>query len=168
MQDSTKASNPGQKAKSPWNNKPDEHPFLAWWAGLKRLDAISLEGKDFILSDVAAKRFAVGVHGGFPLLCWLEQDRQALESMAWTSAALAFGLKGRDWIALSATDVRIKGAASLNPVPARLFVPVSTGRLDAWKDVTPAKLAVGSMADGSKPAFAGTPFKTLPLKLLAR
>lgn len=168
MHQTSKTHSAGAGAASPWSRASHEHPFVVWWAGLKRLDAITVEGKDFILSDAGAKRFAIGVHGDIPLLCWLGEDRAALEAVAWTSAALAFGLKGRDWIALSATDIRVKGAASLNPVPARLFIPVSTGRLDAWKDVTPPKLAVGAM-DGRLPAaFGGVPFKTLPLRLLSR
>lgn len=170
MQDSANTRQQGPKSASPWANAPEtgEHPFIVWWAGLKRLDAVSLEGKDLILGDAAAKRFAIGVNEAIPLLCWLDEDKAALESIAWTSAALAFGLKGRDWIALSATDIRVKGSGGLNPVPARLFIPVSTGRLDAWKDVTPPKIALGAMDAGGKPTFSGSPFKTLPLKLLVR
>lgn len=144
-----------------------EHPFLAWWAGLSRMDAVSYEGKDFILSDLGAKRFALGTHAGSPLLCWLPEDKAAMESMNWTSAAIAYGMKGRDWIALSSADVRVKGAAALNPVPARLFVPVTLGRLSPWKAKSPAKLAVGEMKlEKGMPSFAGEPFKVLPLKLL--
>lgn len=147
----------------------NSHPFLAWYAGLKGLDAVSLEGKDFILSDLGGKRFAVGVHKAMPLLCWHPLDREAMESVRWTSAAIAYGLNGRDWVALSALDVRIKGSASLNPVPARLFVPVAAGRLLPWKELSPQRIAVGAMRmEKGSPFYIGDPLKELPLKLLSK
>lgn len=144
-----------------------EHPFIAWWAGLSRLDAVSHEGKDFILTDLGGKRFALGTHGDMPLLCWLPDDRQAMESMNWTSAAIAYGLRSRDWIALSSSDIRVRGSSALNPVQARLFVPVTLGRLSPWKEKSPSRLAVGHMKlEKGRPSFSGEPYKVLPLKLL--
>lgn len=147
----------------------ERHPFIDWWAALKRFDAVSLEGKDFILTDLGGKRFALGVHQGVPLLCWLKEDDASLGSIHWTSAAFAYGLKDRDWVALSAADIRVKGSSVLNPVPARLFIPVTLGRLSPWKDSPSQKLALGVMSvKKGKPSFDGSPAKTIPLKLLGK
>lgn len=153
----------------PVQDSDRNHPFIAWWAGLKRLDAITYEGKDLILSDLGGKRFAVGKHKEIPLLCWLPEDREAMESIKWTSAAIAYGLRGRDWIALSASDARIRDSAAMNPVPARVFIPVTAGRLLPWQPVSPQRIALGTMAmEKGTPVFHGDPSRELPLKLLAK
>lgn len=143
------------------------HPFLEWCGSLARIGGAKVDGKDVVLSAAGAKRFALGVHEGNPLLCWVEEDRAAMESVKWTSGAVVFGLRGEDWVALSAADVRVPGSAAIAPVPLRLFIPVASGRMAAWKAVAPQKVAIGCMeTEKGVPVFTGTPFRELPVKLL--
>jgi len=58
----------------------------------------------------------------------------------------------------------------LNPVPLRLWIPATTWRLDAWREVQPAKIRLGAMKATKKgpPALFGEPFAELPLKLISK
>lgn len=142
-------------------------PLLDWIPLILQNNAGIMEGNDLILTEKGAKRFLIGIHNKNPLICWNEHDAKALENIKWTSSALVFNLKGKDWIALSCQDIRIKNSEALNPVRFRIFVPIIVGRLDVWKEVRPTTLAGGriKMIKGA-PKFDGTPFMTVPLKLM--
>jgi len=148
----------------------DEHPLITWYASLRRLGAASAEGNDVVLGDLGGKRFGVGLAGADPLLCCHEDDAEVIRSVPWTSAAMAFGHKGRDWVALSCKDIRVRDAADMNPVPARLWIPVTVGRLEAWKGSEAKRLRVGIMKAEKKgpPTLAGEPFADIPLKLVGK
>lgn len=144
-----------------------DHPLIVWYAGLMRIDAAKFEGTDLVLEDLGGKRFALGVESdGTPLLCCLERDKEAISSVAWTSAAMIFGHKDRDWIALSCKDVRVRGSSEMNAVPVRMWIPLTLGRLDPWKDHSPSKMSIASMKTGQKGTVAGKPFISLPMKII--
>ena len=143
------------------------HPLVEWLASVIQVDAGSMEGSDMILNEKGGKRFLIGVHDKSPLTCWNHHDSKALESVRWTSAALAYGLKGKDWIALSCQDIRVKNSESKNPVRFRIFIPVMTGRLDVWKEIDPTLMVVGRFKTfKGAHVIDGSPFATVPLKLL--
>jgi hypothetical protein len=144
----------------------DEHPFLSWVASLVARGEAAMQDKDVVLTAVAGKEFALGVHDGDPLFCCQEQHEEALQSIKWGAAAILFNTNGRDWVVLSAKDVRVKGAPSPTPVPVRLFLPIAAGRWDAWRDIGPTTIHLGVMEMSKGAAeFTGTPFKSLPLQI---
>lgn len=144
-----------------------EHPFLSWAATLKAEKRAALEGKDFILNERAGKEFAVGLHNAEPLLCYQAAHKAAIESIRWTVAAILYNTNGKDWIVLSSKDIRIKGSTAQSAMPLRLFIPVSFGRMDSWKDFAPANIHLGMMEiKKGSPGFTNEPFKSLPLKLI--
>jgi len=133
------------------------------------MDAASANGSDIILGPLAGRRFAVGVHQKLPLLCWTDVDAPHLASVPWTSAAIAFNLKGGDWVALSAQDIRVQNSVAMEPIKLRMFIPVTSGRLDAWKEFVPSHIFIGKMVvENGVPRLDGTPFSRLPLKLLSK
>lgn len=143
------------------------HPFLSWAATLKADKCAALEGKDLVLVERAGKEFAVGIHNSEPLLCYQPEHKAALESIKWTSAAVLYNTNGKDWIVLSSKDIRIKGSTAQAAMPMRLFIPVSFGRMDSWKEFSPANIHMGMMTiKKGSPDFSGEPFKTLPLKII--
>lgn len=159
------------------------HPLVTWYATLRRADAArvdlveievdgnKVDGTDVVLGDLGGRRFGLSVtKDGEPLLCCLGDDVAAIRSVPWTSAAMAFGFKGRDWIALSCKDARVKGSSEMNPAPIRLWIPISTGRLDAWRDVAPRRVLVAAMASGrgKEARVDGAPFAELPMKMIGK
>lgn len=142
-------------------------PLIEWLKAIIHNNAGSMENTDLILTEKGAKRFLIGVHEKTPLLCWNEHDAKALETIKWTSAALAYGLKHKDWFALSCQDIRIKDSEAKNPIRFRIFIPVLTGRLDVWKEVNPSLMTLGryKKLKGAH-FFDGTPFATVPVKML--
>jgi len=146
-----------------------EHPLIAWYAALLRAGAVRCEGTDVVLGALGGKRFGISVTDkNEPLLCCLEDDREVIESVPWTSAAMIFNHKRSDWVALSCKDARVRGSAEMNPVPLRLWIPVTVGRLDAWKKVPPKSLRVGVMTvnKNGPPTITGEPFINVPYKLI--
>ncbi len=118
-------------------SKYSEHPFTAWLGSLATLNGVTLDGtrnSDIKLSGIAAKRFALGVYDGAPLLAILAEDQAAFQAVKWTSAAIIINRDFSDWIALSAKDVRAGSQEQGEPVPMRLFIPIQLGRLSAWKE----------------------------------
>lgn len=147
-------------------SEQDEHPFLVWVASLIERGDAAMQDKDVVLSAAAGKEFGLGVHEGEPLFCCQEEHAPALESIKWGAAAILYNTNGRDWVVLSAKDVRVKGAASTTPVPVRLFLPIAAGRWDAWKEVGASTIHLGVMEMTKGAAeFTGTPFKSLPLQI---
>jgi len=133
-----------------------------------RIDAAKFEGTDMVLEDLGGKRFAIGVEkDGTPLLCYLDKDKEAIESVAWTSGAMIFGHKDRDWIVLSCKDMRVRGSSEMNAVPLRIWIPLTLGRLDPWKDHSPSKLSIASMKTDRKGAVSGQAFASLPMKMIS-
>ena len=150
-----------------------DNPFLLWVLLLNNVNGLEVKAngqngaKDIILGVQGSRRFAVSQIDGIPYLGYVEPDREALEAVKWTSAALLFGKQDRDWVALSSADARTDMTQSMNPVPLRLFIPVSTGRLSAWKELAPKELAIGHVSKNEKgdPTMAASPFRRLPLKV---
>lgn len=145
-----------------------KHPLIVWYAGLMKADAARLEGTDIVLGDLGGKRFAVGIDAdGGPLLCCLEGDKRAMTSVAWTGAAMVFDHKDRDWVVLSCADVRVAGSEAMESVPLRIWIPVTLGRLLAWKDHRPDKLTISEMMSKQNgPLTAGTTIATIPMKII--
>lgn len=142
--------------------------FLRWCAGLIQKKIASVQGTDIILDELAGRRFALGIHEDNPLVCWQESDHPYISSINWTSAALGFNLKGGDWIALSANDVRIENSAAMEPVKLRLFIPVTVGRMTPWKKDKPEFLFADKMEmEKGVPEYSGTPSIKLPVTVLS-
>lgn len=152
-----------------WRGGAGDHPLVTWYAALKRADSASVRGSDVVLGDAGGKRFALGVaEGPCPLLAYLAEDADVIGSVRWTSAAIIRAHEGRDWLALSAKDVRVKGSGEMNPVPMRLWIPVATGRLDAWAEAGATRLRLQQMdASGKAPAVSGAPLAELALKVVS-
>jgi hypothetical protein len=151
-----------------------ENPFLLWVLSLNDVGALDIKGggpsgaKDIILGAQGSRRFGLAAFPeGIPYLGYVDTDKAAIEAVKWTSAAILFRKGGQDWVALSTTDARLDTAQAMNPVPLRLFIPVATGRLSAWREVAPKELAIGVMTLNGKgeTVFSGSPFKKLPLKI---
>jgi hypothetical protein len=147
-----------------------EHPFGAWYAALARVGAASCSGQDVVLGERGGKRFAIGVDSDAkPVLGILERDLAAVTAFKWHSAAFVRGHKGRDWVALKCTDARVDGAEEMNPVPLRLWIPVSLGVLEAWTGIVPApsKLRLRAVASkrGQPTASDRSPVGEIPLLL---
>lgn len=156
------------------NAQVTENPFLIWVLSLDSMKAIELRAsgsdglvKDIILDIQGARRFGLGIHENTPYFGYVDQVREAIESVKWTSAAILYGKQGKDWVALSSTDARSDTTVGMNPIPIRLFVPVSIGRLAAWKELAPTEIAIGHMTANKKgeATFATSPFRNLPLKI---
>lgn len=149
------------------SSQMESHPLIAWINGLIVRGGAKYENGDLYLTPLAARRFALSLHEKNPVLCWSDTDNKALGGIRWKSAAIVFGLKNHDWIALNCPDIRIKNSGALNPVKLRVFIPVSAGRLDPWKEVMPPKLGISifSMEKG-RPVLTSRPAFTLPVKLM--
>lgn len=149
------------------NSEQAEHPFLTWVASLVARGEAAMQDKDIVLTAAAGKEFALGIHENEPLFCCQTEHEEALQSIKWSAAAIVYNTNGRDWVVLSAKDVRVKGAAATAPTPVRLFLPIAAGRWDAWKEVDPKNIHFGVMEISKGAAeFSGTPFRTLPLKII--
>lgn len=143
------------------------HPFLSWAASLVAEKRAAMEGKDLVLDHRAGKEFAVGIHNDEPLVCYQVEHKAALEAIKWNAAAILYNTNGKDWVVLSCKDIRVKGSTAQAAMPMRLFVPVSFGRMDAWKEFAPANIHLGHMEmKKGLPDFSGNPFKSLPLKII--
>ena len=153
-----------------------DNPFLVWVLSLENLKAVELRNsgaqgavKDIILNSQAARRFGVGVHNQIPYLGYTLHDKEAIESVRWSSAALLFDKQGGDWIALSCLDSRTETSTGINPVPIRLFIPVTSGRMSLWKDMSPSEISIGLIKNSANNVhtfdISNEPFKTLPLKI---
>src|SRR3546814_770538 len=120
-----------------------DHPFISWYAGLRSLRAARCHGDDIFLDDLGGKRFAIGVDpDATPVIGFLEDDVSALTSIRWTAVAFVREHKGRDWLALSCRDARVSGAQEMNPVPLRLWIPISRGMLAAWDENRPTRVKI--------------------------
>src|SRR3546814_6275336 len=91
--------------------------------------------------------------------------RSALTAIRWTAVAFVREHKGRDWLALSCRDARVPGAQEMNPVPLRLWIPISRGMLSAWNDNRPTrvKIRVVALESGDLAPLERGPLMELPL-----
>lgn len=150
-----------------------DNPFMLWLLLLNNSNSVEIKAtgqggaKDIILGVQGSRRFGLGIVEGLPYLGYVEPDSAAIESVKWTTSAILFSKGDRDWVALSSADARMDTTQAMNPVPLRLFIPVSTGRLSAWKDIQPKELAIGSMSLNEKgeAVMSASPFRKLPLKV---
>jgi hypothetical protein len=149
-----------------------ENPFLLWVLKLHSVKGLEIKQgaggtKDIILDASGSRRFGLGVYETIPYLGYVDTDREALESVRWSTAAILLGKQGKDWVALSCKDARPEDSQAMNPVPIRLFVEVSVGRLAAWKDANPTELALGTVSRNAKgePVFADSPLRKVPLRV---
>lgn len=152
-----------------FNKLAGENPFLLWVLQLNDVNAAELKQgassgvKDIILDAQGSRRFGLGVCDGLPYLGYV--DKEAVEAVKWTSAAILLGRQNKDWIALSSTDARQDLTQALNPVPLRLFVQVSRTRVAAWKDIKPQELMIGPLTRNAKgeAVMSTSPYRRLPL-----
>jgi hypothetical protein len=148
-----------------------DNPFLLWVLLLNNVNAVEVKSgsaagaKDIILDVQASRRFGVATIDALPYLGYVDKD--AIETVKWTTAAILFNKMDKDWIALSSADARMDTTHAMNPVPLRLFIPVSAGRLAAWKEIQPRELAIGPMNinPNGEAVLAASPFRKLPLKI---
>nr|WP_250807994.1 hypothetical protein [Neorhizobium tomejilense] len=150
-----------------------DNPFLLWLLHLNNVGAVDLRAngssgaKDILLNAQGGRRFGISKIDGLPYLGYVDQDQSALESVKWTTSAILYDKRDQDWIALSSADARMDTTQAMNPVPLRLFIPITTGRLAAWKEIGPKELAIGKMARNEKgeTTMSASPFRKLPLKV---
>ncbi|MDW9478769.1 hypothetical protein GOB57_08630 [Sinorhizobium meliloti] len=150
-----------------------DNPFLLWVLLLNNANAVEVKSnpqtgaKDVILGVQGSRRFGVAILDGIPYLGYVDRDREAMEAVKWTTAALLFNKPDKDYVALSSVDARMDTTQAMNPVPLRLFIPVSSGRLAAWKENMPKELAIGPMTLNAKgeAVVSASPFRKLPLKV---
>ena len=131
------------------------HPFLIWYASLAHLKAAEVKGKDLLLDDFAARRFGVGIvtdgkNEGLPVLGISVKDLNAVMSLNWTSAGIILGHNKRDWLALSAQDIRTEEAAEIDDVPLRLWVPFPVGTFDGWINNQPDQIQIRRIKNSAK------------------
>jgi hypothetical protein len=151
-----------------------DNPFLLWLLHLNHAGAIDIKSngqsgaKDIFLDVFGSRRFGLGIHEQIPYLGYVDTDRDAIESVKWTAAAILYQKQGKDWLALSSADARPDLTVGMNPVPLRLFISISTGRLAAWKELEPTQIAIGPMTKSKKgeSILSNTPFRTIPLKVM--
>lgn len=143
----------------------ENHPLLQWLNGLIIRGGANFQNGDIRITPLGARRFALSVHNNSPVICWSEEDHKALGTVRWKSALL-FGIGGHDWVALNCPDIRIKNSSAMNPVRLRLFIPITTGRLDPWKSIRPQKIGIQvfSMKNG-QPVLTGSPLMSIPTTL---
>lgn len=142
-------------------------PLIKWINGLLARGGAHYEKGDLYLTPLAARRFALSLYEKNPVLCWSENDNKALGGIKWKTAAVVFGLKNHDWIALNCPDIRIKNSSALNPVKLRMFIPVSTGRLDPWKEVRPTKIGISVYStENGQHLIKSRPLFSIPVKLM--
>lgn len=150
-----------------------DNPFLLWVLLLNNVNAVEVKAnphtgaKDIILGVQGSRRFGVAAVDGQPYLGYVDTDKSAIEAVKWTTAALLFSKQDKDWIALSSADARMDTTQAMNPVPLRLFIPVSMGRLAAWKEIMPKELAIGPMSrnDKGEAVMSASPYRKLSLKV---
>ncbi|MCV9963763.1 hypothetical protein OIU34_17955 [Pararhizobium sp. BT-229] len=150
-----------------------DNPFLLWVLLLNNVNAVEVKSnpqtgaKDVILGAQGSRRFGVAMVDDVPYLGYVDRDREAMEAVKWTTAALLFNKPDKDYVALSSVDARMDTTQAMNPVPLRLFIPVSSGRLSAWKEFMPKELAIGPMTLNAKgeAVMSASPFRKLPLKV---
>ena len=123
------------------------HPFLIWYASLANLNAAEIKGKDLLLDDFGARRFGVGIvtegkNEGLPVLGIMVKDIDSVMSLKWTSAGIIMGHNKRDWLALSAKDIRDSNAAEIEEVPLRLWIPFLLGFFDGWVNNEPTDIEI--------------------------
>lgn len=145
----------------------EHNPMIKWVNALIQGGGAKYQNNDIHLTPLAARRFGLSLHEKNPVLCWSETDNDALGSIRWRSAAFVYGLENQDWIALNCPDIRVKNSGALNPVKLRLFIPITTGRLDAWKNVPPSKLGIAVFKnEKGKLAMTSIPTSFIPMKLM--
>lgn len=151
-----------------------DNPFLLWVLKLNGVGAVEIKAsgqggatKDVILGPEGGRRFGLGFHGKIPCLGYVDTDRSAIEHIRWTSAAMLLDKGGKDFIALSCIDARPDQNAPTDPVPLRLFVPVSRDRMAEWRNASPKELSIAPITRNKKreAVFPASPFRTLPLKI---
>jgi len=148
----------------------DDHPLITWYSALKTRGAATVDGSDIVLNDLGGRRFGLSAAaGGIPVLCCGGFDLRTMRSIRWTSAAFVLAHKGRDWVALSSRDIRIPGSGEKEPVPLRVFIPVTIGRLDAWKERPPTRLRLSAMESGKGASrTVGETVAEIPLKVIGK
>jgi hypothetical protein len=149
-----------------------DNPFLLWLLHLNNVGAVDIRqgkagAKDILLNAQGGRRFGVSHIDGIPYLGYVDRDQSAIEAVKWTTSAILYRKRDQDWIALSSADARMDTTQAMNPVPLRLFIPITTGRLDGWRDIGPKELAIGLMSRNEKgeTTMAASPFRKLPLKV---
>lgn len=150
------------------------HPFLNWFASLAEINAAHIKGRDIILDDFGSRRFAIGVEteefAGTPILGVVLEDVKAIQSISWSSAGLISGHESRDWVALSAKDIRPKNPASDDPVSIRLWIPFPVGTLEGWLQSKPKMLNIKKVKNGKnkRPVCDKSNLLRLPLSVLSK
>ena len=145
--------------------------FLFWYTALTNLKATEIKGKDIVLDDFAARRFGIGIvvdgaDEGLPVLGILSKDIDAVLDIEWTSAGIILGHQKRDWVALSAKDIRDDNAVSIDEVPLRMWIPFPVGAFDGWNSNRPKEIQIRKIKNSAKTKKViadKTPLKSLSL-----
>ncbi len=153
------------------DNNLNEHPFLIWFAYMVKRRLIEDRGNDLVVNDIGSKRFGLGVEdsssSGHPVLGVNIYDAEAFQGINWKNAGIVIGHLNKDWIVISAKDIRQMDSEEPKPVPLRVWIPFPTGSLDGFHKNKSKILDVKRIkkGKGSIPLFEKTPFATLALSI---
>lgn len=152
-----------------WDEYDLSHPFFAWFAAHHARDAGVCVGNDLIMSELASRRFAIGLDADdVALLGIAAEDVDAMMCVNWSAAAFVRNYKSRDWIALASKDIRVDTESSSSPQPVRLWLPATEGLLKAWEgEPVPTRLRIIKVfiKKGEPKDAGGKPLKEVALAL---
>jgi hypothetical protein len=144
--------------------------FLNWYASLMHFNAANKIKNDVILDTLGSKRFVLGAiiegkKSGTPILGVHYQDINAITSIPWEKVGIICGHQKSDWIALSCSDIRVKDAASPNPVPMRLWIQFPLDSMEPWIKNLPKEIELRRAKNNKrgKSILDKTPLIKLPV-----
>ena len=125
----------------------DAHPLLRWIACMRKWGAEwdprpdNRLPRDLLLSPSCSSRFCLSMEDEEAMsLAAHEEDLAALLSVTWGMAAFRRGIKGRDWLILSCSDVaegNIDAKPGAQRAELRLFIELSPDMAAAVAEVDP-------------------------------
>jgi hypothetical protein len=155
-----------------------EDLFLSWYASYHKRNEATCEtftkkntnqqGCDILMGIMASKRFSFGIDNDrTPILGIAHDDIEAVMSLSWNNVAFVKDFKKKTWISLSVKDIRKENSRSNNPVPLRLWLPISEGLFDAFMFIEnkPTQIKIiGTFIKAGKPiSKEEPPLEILPL-----
>lgn len=149
------------------DNLDVDHPFLHWLTSYHRAGAVTAKGYDIKMTELASKRFSLGVDADGSIFFGLpEDDLEAFLSVQWSKAFFLRYVEKKDWVAFMCKDIRPEGALCDEPIKIRLWLPCTKGLLDGWAktEVASIKIIETFIRKGKPHPKSETPIAVLPLK----
>lgn len=160
-----------------------DSPFIQWYAKYFCKKECSYHEQDkenavqisLVFSDLASMRFSVGIdtETSDTILGVAQDTQDALTDIKWSKVTFLRRVRAkqgdslvlRDWVVLTAPDIRIEGSGAPDPIILQIWLPATTGLLDAWIPFTQTNEIdiIPTFFSKGEPQSAGEPFLTLPL-----